>query len=165
MSKEVAQDLREWAKGSYAAEAAVEMLARAFHGRFADAGWPWIVAPREERQGDMRSDGHWLDADQLTNEDSTGPLSGGERVYLQFVAGMLGQTDLDLSDMARLDRELQALVLAGLSHAGGSHQHPAMATSEHTDTVTGEKFNATLPVRGKYLGPLSPWPEDTDADG
>lgn len=160
MSKETAQDLREWAQGSYAAEAAVEMLARAFHGRFTDAGWPWIVAPGEERRGDLLPDGHWLDVDELINEDCTGPLSGGERVYLRFVAGLLAQTDLDLSDMARLDRELQALVLAGLSHAGGSHQHPATATREHTDTLTGETFIATLPVRGQYLGPLSPWPED-----
>ncbi|MCK0111916.1 hypothetical protein MWU75_07175 [Ornithinimicrobium sp. F0845] len=157
MSTEVAQGLREWAKGSYAAEAAIEMLIRAFGGRFAAAEWPWVVAREEVPRGSLRTD-HWLDADELVNTGSTGALSGGEQLYLRFVGGMFGPTDLDLSDIARLDRNLQALVLAGLSHAGGSHQHPKMVTGEQTDAVTGETFEATLPLRGRAGPPLFPWP-------
>lgn len=160
MGEEAVQDLRAWARGSYAAEAAVEMLARAFGGRFAAPGWPWIVAPGEERGGNMRSREHWLDAEELLNAASTGPLSGGERTYLRLVAGMFGQAHVDLSDVAGLDRDLQAMVLAGLSHAGGAHQHPRTVTGEHTDAASGETFTATIPVPGQYARALFPWQGD-----
>lgn len=34
--------LRNWARGSHPDEAGVEFLIRAFGGRFAGAGYPWI---------------------------------------------------------------------------------------------------------------------------
>jgi hypothetical protein len=36
--RDAAVCLREWARGMYATEAAVELLVRSFGGRFADAG-------------------------------------------------------------------------------------------------------------------------------
>lgn len=67
MDHQAAQDLRACAKGIYTIEAAVELLIRFQGGRFASPGDPWIVAPREERRGNMQSR-HWLDVDQLTDE-------------------------------------------------------------------------------------------------
>lgn len=40
-----AEDLRRWAKGTYTTEAATELLLRAFNGRFAEPGNPWIHTP------------------------------------------------------------------------------------------------------------------------
>ncbi len=61
-------ELRAWAKGSYPTEAAVEMLLRAFRGRFA-AGEPWIV-PTD-------FDDRWMiDVDEMTDDNLAG-LSGG----------------------------------------------------------------------------------------
>ena len=51
----IARGLREWARGSLPMGAGVELLLRAFDGRFAHPSRPWIVA---------EPDGHvWVDAD------------------------------------------------------------------------------------------------------
>ena len=67
--------LREWGRGWYATEAAVELLIRCFGGRFATAGQPWV------RRGS--SGGFWLDGDALA--EHTGALSGGEQRVLAVV--------------------------------------------------------------------------------
>jgi hypothetical protein len=129
--------LRRWAAGSYAYEAAVELLIRAFNGRFARPGWPWIP----DTSGELS----WLDADQIT-PGTTGALSGGERRLLAVVAALAGGQPADLSDVAGLDRDLLDLVLAAIAHAGGSHQHSDIRPSRD-----GRHEYARLPS-------LHPWP-------
>ena len=134
----VVDGLRRWARGAYAEEAAVELLARAFGGRFASAGYRWV-------QPCDRPGWFWLDGEALTYH--TGALSGGERRLLA-VAGAL-VSGAALSDLAGvlsgLDRPNLALVLAALAHAGGSH--------EHTDvTVQGDR------AVFRRLSPLVDWP-------
>jgi hypothetical protein len=106
--------LRAWARGMYATEAAVELLVRAFSGRFASAGQPWI----RHRPG-----GYWLDADALAQHTSS--LSGGEQRVLAVVAALLSDQPLpDLAGiLAGVDRGNLTLILAALSHAAGAHEH------------------------------------------
>ena len=59
--------LRAWAKGLYPLEAAVEVLVRAFNGRFASPGNPWI-------QPCVQPGWWWLDTAEL-EEDNLGALS------------------------------------------------------------------------------------------
>ncbi|QDP94799.1 hypothetical protein FOE78_01690 [Microlunatus elymi] len=108
--------LRAWARGSYAEEAAVELLARSFGGRFASTGWPWV------QQCD-RAGWFWLNPDAIWT--GSGALSGGERRLLNVVAALVGGQPLtDLGGiLAGLDRQNLALVLAAFAHAGGSHEH------------------------------------------
>lgn len=111
--------LRSWAKGSYAEEAAVELLARSFGGRFASTSWPW-VRPCDH------SGWFWLDPDAIWT--GSGSLSGGERRMLNVVAALVGGQPLaDLGGtLAGLDRRNQQLVLAAFAHAAGSHEHTVM---------------------------------------
>lgn len=133
--------LRAWARGSYGDEAAVELLVRSFGGRFALPGWPW-VAPR------ARADEYWLDAAAIN--PATGQLSGGEQRVLAVVAALAGNQPLErnLAEvMSGVDRGYQTLILAALSHAGGSHQHSdyqRLADGTYSITETGTLF---------------PWPE------
>jgi hypothetical protein len=131
--------LRRWATGSYANEAAVELLIRAFNGRFAGPGWPWITATAGELT--------WLDVEQIT-EHSTGALSGGERRLLAVIASLAGGPPADLSEVAGLDRHLLDLVLAAIAHASGSHQHADIRTAPD-----GRHTFARHP-----LPTLHPWP-------
>ena len=105
--------LRAWAKGIYALEAATELLIRGFDGRFAEPGCPW-VHPTES--------GHWVDFDSIPA--LTGALSGGEQRFLQIAAALAdGETTVDLGRaLAGLDRAHVHLVLAGVAHASGTHQ-------------------------------------------
>ena len=111
--------LRSWACGAYAEEAAVELLARSFGGRFASTSWPWV----------RPCDGggwYWLDADAIWT--GSGVLSGGERRMLNVVAALVGGQPLaDLGGvLAGLDRGNLTLVLAAFAHAGGSHEQTIM---------------------------------------
>lgn len=112
----VVAGLRAWARGSYAEEAAVELLVRAFDGRFCRDGAPWIRATG-------RPDFFTLDPDQIDRFSSG--LSGGERRLLAVVAALAGDRPLDDVGgiVAGVDRAHLALILAALAHAGGSHQH------------------------------------------
>jgi hypothetical protein len=119
-----------WAWGVYPLEAAVELLLRAQHGRFADDAYPWIG-----------SDGvhAWLEPDEIT-EDTIGALSGGERRLLRIVGSLAGGPSVSLCDnLPGLDRASVRLVLAAIAHAAGTH--------EHADPD------------GQQLGSLYPWPE------
>lgn len=108
--------LRAWARGSYAEEAAVELLARGFGGRFASTAWPWVRAC--DRPG-----WYWLDGEAIWT--GSGCLSGGERRLLGLVAALAGgQPVPDLAaSLAGLDRANLGLVLAAFAHAAGSHEH------------------------------------------
>lgn len=110
-----AAGLRNWAKGDYAQEAGVELLARAFGGQFAQAGCPWMKHCH-------RPGLYWLDVTTLL--DYSGVCSGGERRVLTVVAALVDRRPVDdLGDiLAGLDRRTLALVLAALAHAAGSHE-------------------------------------------
>lgn len=107
------EKLRSWAKGMYALEAGTELLIRAFGGRFAAAGEPWVHV----------EDGRpWIDFEAIP--ENLGGLSGGERSMLRIIASIGGGAPVDLSDeLSGLDRVNLKLVLAAVSHAGGSHEH------------------------------------------
>src|SRR5699024_5509593 len=106
MDSDTAQDLRDWARGIYTIEAAVDLLVRFQGGRCARPGEPGIVAPREQRRGNMQSR-HWLDVNQLTAEATAdAALSGGERRILTVAASLAGGSPIDLADaVSGLDRE------------------------------------------------------------
>lgn len=131
--------LRGWARGSHSDEAGVELLVRAFNGRFTGACYPWI------RMGDHR--GRWLEWDAV-NEDTIGALSSGEQWLLTLAASIGGGRPVNLADaLSGLDRSLLQLVLAAIAHAAGSHEH-----SEVTFDDTG------APLAVDLLPPLYLWP-------
>jgi hypothetical protein len=108
--------LRAWAAGSYADAAAVELLARAFGGRFARSGHPWIGTDATGRT--------WIDGDALR---AASGLSGGERRVLALIAALIDAQPIEIMDVVSgLDRHHLDLVLAALAHAGGSHEHAAV---------------------------------------
>ncbi|RJT76893.1 hypothetical protein D6T63_15585 [Arthrobacter cheniae] len=113
--------LRSWAKGTYTTEAATELLIRAHEGRFARPGQPWIG---------MGSRWPYVDFEAI--EENLGGLSGGERRFLLLVASLGdGGALVDLGDVIPgLDRDVLALVLAAIAHAGGSHEHSGFEFTE-----------------------------------
>ncbi|MBA8794031.1 hypothetical protein FHX74_001636 [Friedmanniella endophytica] len=115
VARSAADSLRVWARGSYADEAAVELLARAFDGRFAVEGVPWV-------RPTGRPGCSYLDPDAI--DTYSGGLSGAERRVLAVVAALTGDRPLhDLSGiLVGVDRPNLGLILAALAHAGGSHQ-------------------------------------------
>lgn len=129
--------LREWARGWYATEAAVELLIRSFGGRFASAGQPWVR---------HRPAGFWLDSDALAED--TGRLSGGEQRVLTVVRTLASGEPLAevASVLAGVDRDNLTLILAAFSHTSGAH--------EHTEYRRDGQGSAT-PYRP---GPIVAWP-------
>lgn len=107
-----APSLREWAKGSYATEAATELLIRAMHGRFAGPGNPWVK--REKDAGGTR---YWIEFDEIL--DNIGPLSSGERRILQIAASIGSfNAQVSLKDaMWSLDDDNAMLVVAAIAHS------------------------------------------------
>lgn len=136
------EDLRSWAKGSLPQEAATELLLRAFEGRFAAPGRPWMI--RDAAHGST-----WIDFSAIP--EYSGGLSGGERRFLDIVASLGGDHEIPLADvLPGLDRALLDLVLAAFAHAAGSHQHSVLF--ERPGGILG-----TEPAP-----PLHPWPrQDT----
>lgn len=137
-----AADLRSWALGWLALEASVELLIRACGGRFSEQGHPWILQDQPGRR-------FWLDAAAINRE--TGCLSGGERRVLAVVQALAtgcGVWDLG-GVLAGVDRKHQALILAAMAHAGGTH--------EPADWRRVDDGYATVVP----LGSLFPWPADT----
>jgi hypothetical protein len=135
--------LREWGRGWYATEGAVELLIRSFGGRFASAGQPWV---RRRSSG-----GFWLDGDALA--EHTGALSGGEQRVLAVVRTLASGEPLTevASILAGVDRDNLTLILAAFSHASGAHEHTA---TRRTEDGTREFYRP---------GPLLPWPGDEGA--
>ena len=74
--------LRAWAKGSLPLEASIELLIRAFDGRFARTSQPWI---RVEPNGATGLDDQFL-------ASGLGELSGGERRVLSIVVALADTT-------------------------------------------------------------------------
>lgn len=135
--------LRAWARGAYDQEAAVELLVRAFDGRFARPGHAWIVTAARADRCAVR-----LDATRLAEAASSGPYSGGERRLLAIVASLAGACPVVLAEVIPgLDRTIAALVLAAIAYANGSH--------EHSDLVLNPDTGKGRIVR---LPGLYPWP-------
>jgi hypothetical protein len=131
------EQLRAWAKGSYATEAAVELLLRGFRGRFAGSGWGWM------KTDDGRP---WIDFEAIP--EHIGGLSGGEQRFLRLVASIGGAEPVVLSDaLSGLDRDIVDLILAAVAHTSGSHEGVTV-----THDADG---NASL----NRVGTLYPWPE------
>ncbi|MFC8523400.1 ABC transporter ATP-binding protein [Pseudarthrobacter sp. NPDC057230] len=140
-----ADDLRAWARGMYTTEAATELLLKAFGGKFAAPGNPWIHTSTEpEGPNQLRA---WIDFAAIPEE--VGPLSGGERRFLMLAASLAEDVPVVLGDLVSgLDRENLDLVLAAIAHAGGSHQHSDIRFNEDGSMSLGKG----------YLDSLHPWP-------
>ncbi|MBT2538799.1 hypothetical protein [Arthrobacter sp. ISL-69] len=142
-----ADDLRAWAKGSYNLEAATELLIRAFGGRFAAKGNPWIhtsATPAGPHQVQA-----WIDFEAIPEQ--AGMLSGGERRFLLLAASLAENVQVVLGDVVPgLDRGNLALVLAAIAHAGGSHEHSDIRTDP----------DGSMIIAGGYLDSLYPWPKE-----
>lgn len=136
------QVLRDWAKGSLNCEAATELLLRAFSGRYAGPGWPWMHTDEQGRS--------WIEFEAIP--EHIGGLSGGEKRLLRIVASLGGEEPVALSDVVPgLDRALLDLVLAALAHAAGSHQ----------DSEMFEQPEGVLSFKG--VETLHPWPNAAPA--
>jgi hypothetical protein len=137
-------DLRRWAKGMYGLEAATELLIRAFNGKFAAPGNPWIHTSAESAgPGQVNA---WIDFESIP--DQIVAFSGGERRFLQLAASLAGEVHVVLGDVVSgLDRGNLDLVLAAIAHAGGSHEHSGMTL--HEDGT---------PKAFTHLTTLYPWP-------
>ncbi|MEG9250343.1 hypothetical protein V6S67_19815 [Arthrobacter sp. Soc17.1.1.1] len=121
-------DLRFWAYGDRAREAATELLIRAFSGQFATPAYPWIV------------DGEYKPA--VDFEAIEGNLQGllkKERRLLVLAASIgRGGVRIDLGDVIPgLDRTLLDLVLAAVAHLG-VEQHHSSNLLGGTDQQTAE---------------------------
>lgn len=140
-----ADDLRAWARGMYTTEAATELLLKAFGGKFAAPGNPWVHTSTEpEGPNQVRA---WIDFAAIPEE--VGPLSGGERRFLMLAASLAEDVPVVLGDLVSgLDRENLDLVLAAIAHAGGSHQHSDIRFNEDGSMSLGKG----------YLDSLHPWP-------
>ncbi|MCD5342812.1 ABC transporter ATP-binding protein [Arthrobacter sp. AK04] len=140
-----ADDLRAWARGMYTTEAATELLLKAFGGKFAAPGNPWVHTSTEpEGPGKVRA---WIDFAAIPEE--VGPLSGGERRFLMLAASLAEDVPVVLGDLVSgLDRENLDLVLAAIAHAGGSHQHSDIRFND----------DGSLSMVKGYLDSLHPWP-------
>ena len=99
--------LRAWARGDFAAEAAVDLLL--WQNRVISPHAPWI---------NVQSDYAAIDPDRLAND--VAGLSGGERRVVAIAASLLGGPPVDLRDaLGNLDDAVTRKVLAALSHACG----------------------------------------------
>ena len=142
------EKLREWARGSYPQEAGTELLLRAFGGRFAAPGQPWIGT---SSNADGETAEAWIDFAAIPEHANSGAYSGGERRFLLLTASFGAFEPVVLSDIVSgLDRENLVLALAAVSHAAGSHQHSGM--SFHEDG---------RPKAFTHLTSLYPWPAET----
>lgn len=105
------EELRAWAEGNYALEAATELLIRGYRGRYAQSGNTWI----KNRNGRT-----WIDFNDMAS--SMASSLGGEKRFLLLVASIGTDAPVVLGDLVSgLNRELLDLVLAAIAHAGGSH--------------------------------------------
>ncbi len=129
----------------YTTEAATELLLKAFGGKFAAPGNPWVHTSTEpEGPNQVRA---WIDFAAIPEE--VGPLSGGERRFLMLAASLAEDVPVVLGDLVSgLDRENLDLVLAAIAHAGGSHQHSDIRIHEDGSMTRGKG----------YLDSLHPWP-------
>lgn len=133
--------LRARAQGSYTLEAGTEMLIRAFGGRFAEPGNPWIDV-------DPMGGKLWIDFEEIPHH--VGALSGGERRFLMLAVSVAADVPVGIGEiMDGLDRDLVELALAAFAHAAGSREHSGVSISDDGLSL----------IRGERPGTLYPWPE------
>lgn len=134
-------ELRARVRGSYTLEAGTEMLIRAFGGRFAEPGNPWIDV-------DPMGGKLWIDFEEIPNH--VGALSGGERRFLVLAASVAADVPVGIGEiMDDLDRDLVELALAAFAHASGAHEHSGIRFS----------YDGLSLVHEERPGTLYPWPE------
>ncbi|WP_239437881.1 hypothetical protein [Arthrobacter alpinus] len=135
-------ELRAWAKGLHALEAATELLIRSFDGRFAKPGNPWI-------DKDMDSGNVWVNFEAIP--ENLGGTSDGERRLLMLAASLSDVgVEINLGDyLPGFDRKILNLVLAAVAHAAGSH--------EHSDFIADAEGIATF----ERLPSLHLWPNES----
>lgn len=105
------QALRDWARGLLPLEAATELLIR---GGFAGVSRPWV----RHSESPARP---WIDFASVP--EFLGGMSGGEQRYLRIGASLGADFPIILADeLAGLDREHLALVLAAIAHTGEAHK-------------------------------------------
>lgn len=139
----IVTDLRSWARGNYALEAATELLIRAFNGRFAGVDYPWIVVDQDK----------FYQVDFAVITQNIDAYSGGERRLLTVAASLGGGGPVDLYDAVEMDRESLSLFLAAIAHAAGSEHHTVFGQFTHEDgTVELDVNDRSQP------GSLYPWP-------
>lgn len=136
-------ELRARVRGAYTLEAGTEMLIRAFGGRFAEPGNPWI-------DEDPMSGKTWIDFGEIPAH--IGVLSGGEQRFLMLATSVAADVPVGVGEILDgLDRPLTEIALAAFAHAAGTHAE------------TGRRFSHDgLPPEG--AGTLYPWPEQRTAD-
>lgn len=135
--------MRAWARGTYPLEAATELLIHGCGGRFAETGQAWVHVEDRGRA--------WIDFEELTEQLAAGgPWSGGERRLLALAASLGADGGLLNENLASLDRDNLALVLASVSHAGGSHEHAP------TPILIDDAGNAYRNPDRERPGPLYP---------
>lgn len=128
--------MREWARGTYADEAGVEVLIRSGLAEHHGLGAAW-----SEEEG--------LDVDALVRA-AAAPMSGGERRLVAIALSLLTPTarPVELTEvLTGLDREATDLVLAACAHAAGSNGDRA-PRYDGPGSVTGLR----------PASPLHPWP-------
>ncbi|MDO5633451.1 MAG: hypothetical protein Q4G34_01065 [Micrococcus sp.] len=106
------EGLQTWARGTYAREAALQLLECALDGHLLALERPWVC--HDERAGTA-----WLDEQAMTR---TASLSESGRAIMAIAASLLGGAPVDLSTALRaLDYRNADLVTAAIAHATG-HQ-------------------------------------------
>lgn len=101
-------ELRAWAKGMLGLEAATELVIRS---GFARERSPWV-------EFDADGNRHWINFAALP--ELVGGMSGGEQRYLRIAASLAADEPIILGDeLAGLDHQHTALVLAAVAHAAG----------------------------------------------
>ncbi|MET3165078.1 UNVERIFIED_ORG: hypothetical protein ABIB19_003509 [Arthrobacter sp. UYEF10] len=139
-------ELRSRVHGSYRLEAGTEMLIRAFGGRFAEPGNPWV-------DEDPMSGKTWIDFGKIPH--NVGALSGVEQRFLMLAASVAADVPVRVGEiMDGLDRDLVELALAAFAHTAGSHGHSGIRFSDDGLSL----------VRGERPGTLYPWPETGTKD-
>ena len=137
--------LRSCARGDHGKEAATELLIRSFGGLYATIGHPWIHIDNPDRAH--------IDFDELARRLHAGGTWSAAEHRLLTLAASLGADDGFLRDnVPNLTRDHLALMLAAISHAGGSHEHTPVPVFFDS---TGHPHRN--PDRQR-LGPLYPWP-------
>ena len=86
----VVDGLRDWALGAPGDEAAVELLARCFSGRYVRPGVAWV-------RPCARPGWYWLDGDTLAAYADT--VTGEERRVLSLAAVLLGADSASRSEI------------------------------------------------------------------
>lgn len=112
--------LRDWARGDYTYEAAVEVVLAA--PRLSYVGAPWI---RPAERG-----GVWLDVDSLIAD--SGVLSGQEQALARIAAAFIRGREYPVAlgdEIVGLDHTLLGVVAKAVIHAGGVRQDWESASS------------------------------------